>query len=54
MEEKPKLPPPDVSTEPSKLPEDSTTPEEKPKELVQEVPTPKTQADLELLMQITI
>ncbi len=48
QEEKPKLPAPDASTEPSKLPEGDTTSEGKPepKELVQKVPTPKTQADL--------
>jgi len=46
QDEKPKLPAPDVSTESSKLPEGDTTPEEKPKELAQEVPIPKTQADL--------
>ncbi len=45
QEEKPKLPAPDVS-EQSKLPEGDTAPEEKPKELAQEVPTPKTTADL--------
>ncbi len=45
QEEKPKLDAPDVS-EQSKLPEDDTTPEEKPKELTHEVPTPKTTADL--------
>jgi len=48
VEEKPKLTEPEVSTESSKLPEGDAVPEEKlePKELAQEVPTPKTQADL--------
>jgi ubiquinol-cytochrome c reductase cytochrome b subunit len=46
IDEQPKLTEPDVSAETSKLPEGDTTPEEKPKELAQEVPTPKTQADL--------
>ena len=48
QEEKPQLAEPDVSPEPSKLPEGGTAPEEKPepKELAQEIPTPKTQADL--------
>ncbi len=47
QEEQPKLPAADVSSEPSKLPED-TAPEGKPepKELAQEVPIPKAQADL--------
>ena len=45
QEEKPKLDAPDAS-ESSKLPDGDTTPEEKPKELTQEVPTPKTTADL--------
>ena len=45
QEEQPKLPAADVSSEPSKLPED-TVPEGKPKELAQEVPIPKAQADL--------
>jgi len=44
-EEKPKLDAPDVS-EQSKLPEGDATPEDKPKELTQEVPPPKTTADL--------
>ena len=48
QEEKPKLPEPDVSPEPSKLPEGDAAPEGKPepKELAQEIPTPKTTADL--------
>jgi len=48
QEEKPKLPEPDVSTESSKLPDGDAAPEEKPepKELTQEIPTPKTTADL--------
>ena len=47
QEEQPKLPAADVSSEQSKLPED-TEPEGKPepKELAQEVPIPNTQADL--------
>ncbi|MEK0371128.1 MAG: cytochrome bc complex cytochrome b subunit, partial [Nitrosopumilus sp.] len=47
QEDKPKLPAPDTSTEQSKLPEgDATEEKPEPKELVQEVPIPKTQADL--------
>jgi len=46
VEETPKLTEPETSAEPSKLPEGSAVPEEKPKELAQEVPAPKTQADL--------
>jgi ubiquinol-cytochrome c reductase cytochrome b subunit len=47
QDDKPKLPAPDASTEQSKLPEgDATEEKPEPKELVQEVPTPKTQADL--------
>jgi len=50
QDEKPKLDAPDVSTEPSKLPEGDAAQEGKPepKELTQEVPTPKVQADLEV------
>jgi ubiquinol-cytochrome c reductase cytochrome b subunit len=48
VEEKPKLPEPEVSAETSKLPEGQTTSDTKPdaKELAPEVPAPKTQADL--------
>ncbi|MFQ5497376.1 MAG: cytochrome b N-terminal domain-containing protein [Nitrosopumilus sp.] len=48
QDEKPKLVEPEVSAEPNKLPEGDSTSEEKPelKEMVPEVPTPKTQADL--------
>ena len=46
QEEQPRLTEHEVSTESSKLPEGDTKLEEKPKELSQEVPTPKTQADL--------
>ena len=46
QEDKPKLPAPDASTEQSKLPEgDATEEKPEPKELVQKVPIPKTQAD---------
>jgi ubiquinol-cytochrome c reductase cytochrome b subunit len=45
QEEKPKLAEPEIS-ESGKLSEGDAAPEEKPKELTQEVPIPKTQADL--------
>ena len=48
VEEKPKLPEPEVSAETSKLPEGETASDAKPetKELAPEVPVPKTQAGL--------
>jgi len=47
VEEKPKLPEPEVSEESSKLPQDdSVSSKPETKELAPEVPTPKSQADL--------
>ncbi|AJM91240.1 MULTISPECIES: cytochrome b N-terminal domain-containing protein [Nitrosopumilus] len=46
VDEKPKLAEPEGTSEQSEIPEDNAKPDEKPKELAPEIPTPKSQTDL--------